>query len=81
MKSLFSVIFDGDYISGYQVVSAGGNATNADIEKINAALANAPDCPCGLRRDLTWELHKPPVSEESEEITNEEAYNIIMGVE
>ena len=71
---MFSVIFDGDYISGYQVVSAGGNATNADIEKINAALANAPDCPCGLRRDLAWELYELPVVEISDEITNEEAY-------
>lgn len=54
-------------------------------ENVIAAIHNRPTAPDGygyrLREDLTWELYELPVVEEvEEELTNEEAYNIIMGV-
>lgn len=63
-----------------------GNITKSEYNEILSVIRNRPAAPDGygyrLREDLTWELYELPAIEEAEEeLTNEEAYNIIMGVE
>lgn len=59
--------------------------SDSNYEDVLNAINNRPTAPDGygyrLREDLTWEQYELPVVEETEEeLTNEEAYNIIMGV-
>ena len=56
-----------------------------NYEDVLNAIKTRPTAPDGygyrLRGDLTWEQYELPVVEETEEeLTNEEAYNIIIGV-
>lgn len=61
-----------------------GNLTENEYNEILSVINNRPIAPDDygyrLREDLTWELYELPIVEISDEITNEEAYNIIMGV-
>lgn len=65
-------------------IFCGVEITEQEYNAILDAIRNRPTAPDGygyrLCEDLTWELYELPVVEISDEITNEEAYNIIMGV-
>lgn len=79
----YKIVLD-DYIVGV-CDDFGEKITEQEYDTILDAIRNCPTAPDGygyrLREDLTWELYELPVVEEfEEELTNEEAYNIIMGV-
>lgn len=80
-----TIIYDG-YIVGISN-NFGVKITDSVYQGIMQAVKNRPVAADGyiyrLREDLTWELSElPPVTDisDDDELTEEEAYNIIMGV-
>lgn len=64
----------------------GNEITEAEYNRIKAIIDNRPTAPEGYGYRLTdaleWELYElPPVEESSEELTAEEALEIILGDE
>lgn len=81
----FKIVVDG-HVAMCGTGNGGTEITEAEYNGIFNAIQNKPAAPDGygyrLREDLTWELYELPVAEETEEeLTSEEAYNIIMGVD
>lgn len=80
----FKVVSNG-YISQIGVGAGGQEISKAEYDSIgfaNNLMPHAKGFYYRLREDLTWEEHKMPVVdvlEEEEEITDQEAYNIIIG--
>lgn len=75
----------GGYVNNISKNSGGTEITETEYNAILDAIHNRPTAPDGygyrMREDLTWELYELPVVEETEEeLTDQEAYNIIMGV-
>lgn len=83
---MFCKMLNDGYVSGVCVskIAVGEEITENEYNEILSVINNRPIAPDGygyrLCEDLTWELYELPVVEISDEITNEEAYNIIMGV-
>ena len=61
----------------------GEEITQTEYEEILSMLRNRPNAPEGfayrLTADLEWELYEVPVEEETDEITDEEALDILLG--
>lgn len=79
----FKVINNG-YISQIGIGVGGEEISKVEYDAILLASNNMPHAQgfaYRLREDLTWEQYKLPIVEEAEEeLTDQEAYNIIMGV-
>ncbi len=77
-----------DYESGVLVGIGTGKAGGVEItaeeyEHILSVIRSRPTPPKGydyrLKEDLTWELYERPIVEVDDEISDEEALNIILG--
>lgn len=72
------------YINAVGKGRGGIEIAEAEYNGILSLVQNAPEAPEGfayrLREDLTWEIYEVPVKPESDEITDEEAIDIITGV-
>lgn len=76
--------FDGDYIFSIGEGVGDEEITREEYENILAVIQSRPIAERGhsykLRKDLAWELVEVPVDPESDEISDEEALDIILGV-
>lgn len=76
------IIVDG-YILGLAEVEQNGNISKEEYDRITEIIHFKPIAPEGydyrLREDLTWELYKLPPASDDDEITAEEALEIIRG--
>lgn len=76
--------FDENYIFSIGEGVGDEEITREEYENILAIIQNRPIAERGysykLRKDLTWELVDVPVAPESDEISDEEALGIILGV-
>lgn len=83
----YTIDINGGYILGVGRCKGSGNSNAAEYSSVIAALNNCPrreNYGYRLKTDLTWEeyeLPPTPVPSDVDEITDEEAYNIIMGVD
>lgn len=73
----------GDYLIGVGNGSGGEEITEAEYNSLLDVIRNKPSAESGfdyrLKADLTWELYELPPVPEDDEITAEEALEIIRG--
>lgn len=76
---------DGDYLVSIGTGSGGEEITQEEYENILSIIRNRPTPEAGytyrLRTDLTWELVEAPVEPVDDEISADEALDIILGGE
>lgn len=77
-----TIIIDG-YIRGVCMTTGEGNISQAQYDTITELFHNKPTAPDGfdyrLKADLTWELVELPPMPIDDELTAEEALDIITG--
>lgn len=78
----YKIIIDG-YLVSIGNGSGGTEITEAEYAELLNIIRNKPSAESGydyrLKADLTWELYELPPVPEDDEITAEEALDIIMG--
>lgn len=81
----FFINFDGDYIFSIGQCVGDEEITQEEYENILAVISNCPKAYHGftykLRKDLTWELVEAPVEPVDDEISADEALDIVLGGE
>lgn len=79
----YKKIIVGGYILGLAEVEKNGNISKEEYDRITEIIHNKPIAPEGydyrLKADLTWEKYELPPVPEDDEITAEEALEIIRG--
>lgn len=82
MKKYFKNI-DGEYLASISTGSGAEEITQEEYEHILSVVRSCPAPEPGygykLRTDLTWELVALPPEPEDPEISDDEAFNIIIG--
>ena len=76
-------IIDGEYLKAIGTGRGGIEITESEYNEILAVIRNRPASEPGygyrLKTDLTYERYEMPIEEEPEELTAEEALDIIVG--
>lgn len=84
MEKYFKNI-EGDHLTSISTGTGGEEITKEEYENILSVVRNCPTADVGkvykLRTDLTWELVEAPAEPVDDEISNDEALNIILGGE
>ncbi len=78
----YAKIIENGYIVGFGTGIVGNEITEAEYNEILSAFQNRPHAEgkgYRMKEDLTWEEYDLPVPSEDDEITNDEAFSIIMG--
>lgn len=79
--SMNKIVIDGNIVALSR--NAGVKITDAEAEMIMGKASNRPTAPSGfayhLKEDLSWELYELPPVPEDDELTAEEALEIITG--
>lgn len=79
---MFAKLIENGYITAFGTGIEGEEITEAEYNEIMSVFQNRPHSEgkgYRLKTDLTWEEYDLPEPSEDEEISDAEAYSIIMG--